>query len=1148
MTTVTCTRCRQPLPAEARFCPSCGTPRPTTHPVHADERRVATVVIGDVVAFTGLAERLDPEAVKLLVDRLFGRLAADVTSHGGTVDKVVGDAIVALFGAPVAHEDDPERAVRAALAMQRTVAEVAREMGLPLQMRFGVNSGEVLVGGLAAGDAYTAMGDAVNVASRLEEAAPPGTVLVGPETREATRTTVTYRRHGSTRVRGRSQPVETWIAEAAIGIPGDRRSAATGPAIGRAVEGRLLDALLDVVVARQRAHMVEVSGDAGVGKRRLVQAFTDRARTRHDAIVIEGRIPPYGEASPWGPAADMLRGALGGTKLVDPEALAVAVAELLDEPADADRPVEIARALTSFFEHDDPTATSDRARAGASAAVVTLLGHLARERPVLCVLTNIQWADNAILELLTDVLVGLRRTPVMAITTSRGDHAGHEELAEEILAHVDGTWLRLAPLDDAAATMLARQLLGPDAAEAAVAEAVRRSGGNPLMLEEIAALATDRGGRDVGSLPMTLRGLMSARLDELDGPARRLVEDAPMIGHTGPVALLADIATDRGEASPSVVLEGLVDAHLFVIDGPRFRFRTDALREAAYLRLPKAERATRHRDIGRRLADPRWATANAVRRRAQHLATAAELAGSIASVDPTLVAEAVTALVDAARWASGRDPGLALEMAERALDLGGDDVHEARLLRAAALAALARFDQARDAAEALLATDVGGPLRVQARVVVGQVLQTQGRLAESAAVLSQAVEEAAAGDDGAVHAHALRMAAQTCIFRGDDEGARRLAEQAMAAYEVIQDGEGVAWTWLQLGWVAFNTADLGTADAMATRARPVLHAAGDVMGVGLSDCLRGWIQFLLGNLDPAREHAESALVQVVPPEAAGFGNGLARTLLACVALWEGRTTTALEEAAQATALLDAVGHRWAHMLALLVQARALAHAGRPDAARAAVEEGLGMAGSLEVGVGQAFVGQAAAATLLHLGHPDDAAPLLVDTYQGAGAPNRERMCALVALQQGRPADAAGHARASLDSAPTESIAAANAGVAALALARAGEPPAEVEAQVAAVLDSARATFQDRAMALLARAVVAARSGEHGTVEDALLAAEAELETVEDAPMRALVALAHRLLAEPEAGPDRTPDGPADASGLLGPGWLVALASEPAGTG
>src|SRR3954454_184565 len=212
---VQCPSCSVEVPAGGRFCASCG------HALFApaDERRIVSMLFGDLVGFTSLSETADPEHVKNIVDRCFEKLAADITSFGGRVDKIVGDAVVALFGAPVAHEDDAERAVRAALQMQRTLADEAHAIGADLRMQKRINTGEVLVGALRAGGDYTAMGDVVNTASRLQTSARPGDVVVGPETHEVTRDVFRYEPLGRIVARGREEPVEAWVAIEAVAAP-----------------------------------------------------------------------------------------------------------------------------------------------------------------------------------------------------------------------------------------------------------------------------------------------------------------------------------------------------------------------------------------------------------------------------------------------------------------------------------------------------------------------------------------------------------------------------------------------------------------------------------------------------------------------------------------------------------------------------------------------------------------------------------------------------------------------------------------------------------------------------------------------------------------------------------------------------------------
>src|SRR5437879_9754815 len=236
---MTCPSCGNSLPERARFCPGCGQSIVTVG-TRGDERRVVSVVFADLVGFTTLSEAMDPEQVKNLVDSCFERLAADITAFGGRVDKIVGDAIVALFGAPVAHEDDAERAVRAALQMQETVAGMGSGLSTDVLLRVGVNTGVVLVGAVRGGGDYTAMGDVVNVASRLQGLAEPGQVIVGPLTHAATQQVVQYEPLGPVQARGREEPVDAWVAQGCLARPGSRPHRAETPLVGRGAQLGLL--------------------------------------------------------------------------------------------------------------------------------------------------------------------------------------------------------------------------------------------------------------------------------------------------------------------------------------------------------------------------------------------------------------------------------------------------------------------------------------------------------------------------------------------------------------------------------------------------------------------------------------------------------------------------------------------------------------------------------------------------------------------------------------------------------------------------------------------------------------------------------------------------------------------------------------------
>jgi class 3 adenylate cyclase len=302
-----CPSCATQIPADARFCSSCGYAITATQ---AEERRITTVLFADLVGFTTLAEHRDPETVKRLIDSCFQLLVDDITSFGGRVDKILGDGILALFGAPVAHEDDAERAVRAALRMQGTLTHFVSTSGLAgsneIRMRIGINTGEVLVGTLA-GTEYTAMGDVVNTASRLQSAAEPGGILVGHTTYALTSQAIRFEPAGELDARGRDQSIKAWLALEATAPPGSRsRRGRSGPLIGRQPELAMGRAALDLVTLANRSVLLAISGENGVGKSRLAEELVDYMHNTVDAAVLEGACVPYGEANVWYPIANAL--------------------------------------------------------------------------------------------------------------------------------------------------------------------------------------------------------------------------------------------------------------------------------------------------------------------------------------------------------------------------------------------------------------------------------------------------------------------------------------------------------------------------------------------------------------------------------------------------------------------------------------------------------------------------------------------------------------------------------------------------------------------------------------------------------------------------------------------------------------------------
>ncbi|HEX8802648.1 MAG TPA: adenylate/guanylate cyclase domain-containing protein, partial [Acidimicrobiales bacterium] len=609
------------MPDGARFCSSCGTDLQ----VRGDERRVVTVLFADLVGFTALSERRDPEEVTRLVDGCFERLVADIEAFGGRVDKIVGDALLALFGAPVAHEDDAERAVRAGLQLLRTIDTSRSEVGFDARLRVGVNTGEVLVGSLRAGGDYTAMGDVVNTAQRLQAGAEPGQVLVGRATYMATRRSVTYRSLGTIAAKGREAPVQAWLAEGAGLPPGYRPDRYRAPLVGRDDEVALLSHTLDMAVSRRRAALMLVVGDAGLGKSRLAEEVAETARGCHDAFVMQGRCVPYGEANVWWPVADAVRSGC----LVDPDddkdlvtaKVRAAVLDALapsagcppasDGPAgdgegDADGDaddvdVEVDRVVDGLlhllgFEGVLRGIDAPRARDEATRALVRFTSAVARRRPCTLVLSDLHWADDAVLNVIGALLEGATRLPFVVLATARPTLAERwsppEGRHHSVVVHLD-------PLGREAAAELLQALAGDrlDALDEAVrGDLLDRADGNPFFLEELVSWL--EGSRPT-QLPDTLRGLVAARLDGLTLAERFALEDAAVLGPRGRIEWVAIMHQKMhgGAEALAGALEGLQAKDLLALDGPAWEFRSELVREVTYATMTKSRRAKVHAGI-----------------------------------------------------------------------------------------------------------------------------------------------------------------------------------------------------------------------------------------------------------------------------------------------------------------------------------------------------------------------------------------------------------------------------------------------------------------------------------------------------------------------------------------------------------------------
>jgi class 3 adenylate cyclase len=591
-----CGSCGADNPPGYKFCGRCGAPLTTSQVKSAfEERRVITVVFADLVGFTSRAERMDPEDLRSILDPYYRRLRAELEAHGGTVEKFIGDAVMGVFGAPVAHGDDPERGVRAALAIRDAVPQMNAEApDLDLQLRIAVNTGEAIVTftpGATPSEAMVA-GDVVNTASRLQSSAPVNGVLVGEETYRATRSIINYEAVEPLTVKGKSEPVRAWLARNCTALPGVRARRET-PFVGRTSELSAIEAAWTRALDERSPQLVTVLGVPGIGKSRLTDEFL--GSVRESARVLYGRSLPYGAGSGYEAFAQQVM-QVAGIFDTDPipvakQKLEDAVAGLVDEGAE-----ELAShiAILVGLASDE---VADRRTLFFS--VRRLVEELAARQPLVLVFEDIHWADSGLLDLIETLGSLVESAPVLLLTLARPDLVDSRPSWGGGLRSY--TAVALDPLGREAAEELALRLLGAgDISERAVRLA-ETSEGNPLFIEELAASVTEHATNADGKLPTSVRNIIAARLDALPEQERGVVLAASAIGKVFWVGALDRLHTDGDglhEALDSLERRGLLRREPVsrIAGDAQYAFKHMLIREVAYETLPKARRRELHAD------------------------------------------------------------------------------------------------------------------------------------------------------------------------------------------------------------------------------------------------------------------------------------------------------------------------------------------------------------------------------------------------------------------------------------------------------------------------------------------------------------------------------------------------------------------------
>ena len=574
-----------------------------------EERKLVSLLFADIVDSTALGAQHDPELVRSVMVRYFARMKEIAETHGGTVEKFIGDAVMVVFGVPRLHEDDAERAVRAALAMRDAIAELNRELRITLALRIGVNSGEV-VAGVGDDRHFLVTGDAVNVAARLQQGAAPDEVVVGALTERLSRDAIEYQSREPITAKGKTAPIPAFVAlRARTELPESHRGAPG--LVGRERELRqLLDAFARATDQRAGC-LVTIVGNAGVGKSRLVAEALARLAQRADVRVLKGRCLPYGAGITYWPLIEVLRED-AGIKSSDDRAAALAkLGERLAELVSNDQlqATQARIAVVLNLETPDaalPTVPASRVAVELGWGIRQHLEAIAAGGPLVVVIDDLQWADPAALEVLAQLADRSSAVPLLLVCVARPELL--ERHASWSAGRADASLLVLEPLDESDTRTLLSRLLGIEDLPPLVGSwVVERSAGNPLFCEEFVRMLieanhlelADGRWRAKGSvadlpLPETIQSIVAARIDGLKPAEKTALQQASVIGERFVLDELLVLGGELGAAPEALLRKGFFIADRDDPSGRSLSFKHILIRDAAYAGLTKAERAELH--------------------------------------------------------------------------------------------------------------------------------------------------------------------------------------------------------------------------------------------------------------------------------------------------------------------------------------------------------------------------------------------------------------------------------------------------------------------------------------------------------------------------------------------------------------------------
>ncbi len=823
-------------------------------------RKTVTIVFTDLIDSTPLGERLDAETYRHVISRYFIEVSRVLEHHGGTVEKFIGDAVMAAFGIPILHEDDALRAVRAAAELREALAQLNEELltqyGFELGMRTGINTGEVVAGDPTEGHAF-ATGEAVALAQRLEAAASPGEILLGEKTYRLVRDAILVEELEPLELKGRSTPVNAWRLLAVVtGAPAYARRL-DSPMIGRQDELGRLREIFEETVRDHTCNLVTVLGPAGIGKSRLMNELV--ADTRAEARVLLGRCLPYGEGITYWPLRDLIRGAAR-------ELSQEAIEDLMEREPEAER---IAARIAGAIGLRETSASPE----DTMWAVRRLLEHLAREQPLIVGFDDLQWAESTFIDLIEYLCGWSKDAPMLIVCLARPD------LLDRHPAWIGrGEAIMLDPLSALQAEELLEHLRGEtEVGDDLLARITQAAEGNPLFVEQMLAMLTENGTASADlAIPPTIHALLAARLDRLAPDERAVIESASVIGKEFWRTAVAELSSGPEGAAVGASLMTLARKELiepaqstfFSEDG--FQFRHILIRDAAYLGIPKETRAELHE----RFAD--WLEESAGDRAKEldeiigyHLEQAngyREELGPVAEGAATLATRAGELLATAGRRAAGRgDISGAASLISRAVRLlPSDHPSQAELLTelASALMSIGDFERAGEVIEEALRTArAEGDGRLEARAEIEREFFRifAGEEVSSTApdVTSRTIPVLELAGDHLGLARAWRLTGELAVLRGRWGERVEAVDRALEhARQAVDPREEAALVGLLVMALYFGPTP---ADEAITRCKKLLAEAGDdqTIEAAISSSLAGLLA-MQGEFEEARSLWSSA--------------------------------------------------------------------------------------------------------------------------------------------------------------------------------------------------------------------------------------------------------------------------------------------------